>query len=132
MIRRGPGPRNGGRRVAGEQGSATVWMVAVIMVLLVAFLFVFYTAGVMLARHRAESAADLAALAAAQQADAGPPAACARARRLTDRMRVALTGCLIRGWEAYIEVDAPLPADLRRFGVVHAHARAGPAPGPNG
>lgn len=113
--------------VLSDRGSATVWTVGAIMALLVTLMFVLYDAGVVETRHRAEAAADLAALGAAERAASGGPAACARARWLTDQMRVTLASCRVRGWDSYIEVKAQLPADLRRFGVVHARARAGPA-----
>jgi secretion/DNA translocation related TadE-like protein len=78
-------------------------------------------------RHRAVAAADLAALAAAGDAPDGESAACARARWVTDHMRVHLTGCRLSGWDALVEVSATLPGALDRFGDATAHSRAGPA-----
>jgi secretion/DNA translocation related TadE-like protein len=78
-------------------------------------------------RHRATSAADLAALAAAVGAPEGTPAACDRARWVTDHMRVLLTNCHVVDWNAQVEVSAALPGELSGFGQVTAHSIAGPA-----
>lgn len=109
-----------------DDGSATIWTVGAIALLLIVLLFVLTAATVVTTRHRAESAADLAALAAARQAAAGTQSACAQANQLAARTDVTVTACRIQGWDAYVEVDARLPADLQRFGAVHARARAGP------
>jgi secretion/DNA translocation related TadE-like protein len=77
-------------------------------------------------RHRAESAADLAALAAAGTAVAGEERACAEARWVTEQMDVELRSCRLSGWNALVEVTAPPPAVLSLFGPAAARARAGP------
>src|SRR5262245_33216312 len=73
-----------------DRGSATVWAVggiAVIVGLLAASL---WFAAAVVVRHRAESAADLAALAAASSAVAGEHRACDEARWVTDHMGAEL------------------------------------------
>jgi secretion/DNA translocation related TadE-like protein len=77
-------------------------------------------------RHRAESAADLAALAAAGAAVAGEDRACAEARCVTARMDVDLRSCRLVGWDALVEVAAAPPTVLGLFGSAAARARAGP------
>jgi secretion/DNA translocation related TadE-like protein len=77
-------------------------------------------------RHRAESAADLAALAAAGNAAAGEERACADARWVTEQMDVELLSCRLSGWDALVEVTAAAPAGLGIFGPAAARARAGP------
>lgn len=116
-----------------DQGSATIWTAGAIALLLIVLLFVLTAATVVTTRHRAESAADLAALGAAGRAVVGTRDACAQAEHLAGQLGVTVTKCRIQGWDAYVEVDARLPADLQRFGAVHARARAGPdtpAPAP--
>lgn len=78
------------------------------------------------ARHRAEAAADLAALAAASTAVAGEQLACGEARWVTDQMGVALVSCRLSGWDALVVVAAELPGVLGEFGPAVARARAGP------
>jgi len=78
------------------------------------------------ARHRAEGAADLAALAAAAHAVEGPDAACAKAAVVTGGMNAALVTCSLDGWDAVVEVDVAGPAPIAALGSAHARARAGP------
>lgn len=80
------------------------------------------------ARHRAQTAADLAALAAAGRLPAGPEAACREARALAEAMRVTLADCTIDGLDVVVITSV-------RVGVgggwadepARAAARAGPA-----
>lgn len=124
--------RRTGRRPArrvGDRGSASIWAVGGIAVLFLFMAGVLAVGAVVQTRHRVTSAADLAALAAAYYAPDGEAAACARAHWVTDRMRVGLFRCRLSGWDALIEVSAPPPGGLRSFGVLAAHARAGPGDG---
>lgn len=109
-------------RVA-DSGTATVWAACAIGALLVVAGPVFSFGSVVLARQRAADAADLAALAAAGQADHGREAACERARSVADGMAVRLLSCRFRQWDALVEVEATVAGGL---GVASAHARAGP------
>jgi secretion/DNA translocation related TadE-like protein len=109
-----------------ERGSASIWAAGGIAAVL---LLVALTMGLGAAahtRHRAASAADLAALAAAGRSTAGQQAACAQAGWVADRMRVQLTACRIKGWDAEVEVAAQPPDLLIGFGTATARARAGP------
>ncbi|MGH3692596.1 MAG: Rv3654c family TadE-like protein [Pseudonocardiaceae bacterium] len=110
-----------------DRGAATVWSAGAIAVLLSVAVFGMHLGAAMVARHHAESAADLAALAGAAQAVAGEQYACGQARRVTDRMRVRLASCRLRDWDVLVEVSAQPPGWLGRLGVATAQARAGPA-----
>jgi secretion/DNA translocation related TadE-like protein len=111
-----------------DRGVATIWAVGAIAVLLSVGLFGMHLGGAMVARHQAESAADLAALAAAQAVVAGEQQACAQARRVTDRMRVRLTVCRTSGWEVTVEVAARPGGRPALSGLATGGARAGPIP----
>jgi secretion/DNA translocation related TadE-like protein len=109
-----------------DRGSATVWTVggiALVAVVLVGLLWFVAAVG---ARHRAQSAADLAALAAASTAVAGERRACGEARWVADGMGVALLSCRLSGWDALVEVAAQPAGVLGEFGAAVARARAGP------
>jgi secretion/DNA translocation related TadE-like protein len=118
-------PRSAAQSEA-DDGSATIWSVGGIAVLLLVAAAVLTMGSVVQTRHRATAAADLAALAAATYAPDGPPAACDRARWVTDQMRVHLASCVVTGWDALVEVSVGLPGELSRFGQVTEHSRAGP------
>ncbi|MGH4022817.1 MAG: Rv3654c family TadE-like protein [Pseudonocardiaceae bacterium] len=110
-----------------DRGAATVWSAGALAVLLVVAMAGVHLGGALVARHQAESAADLAALAGAVRAIAGERPACDRALRVTDRMRVRLESCRVAGWDVLVEVSARPGGPLARFGVAEARARAGPA-----
>ncbi len=79
---------------------------------------------VVIARHRAQSAADLAALSAAAWVAAGRQVACARAVSVATAVRTAVTDCTVHGLDAVVTVQAP--AGVPGW-VATARARAGPA-----
>ncbi len=115
--------------MSDDRGVATVWVAGAIAVLVSMTVFGLHFGEAMVARHQAESAADLAALAGAATAVAGEQYACSQARRVTDRMRVQLASCQLRGWDVLVEATAhprnwPAPLD-----AATARARAGPANG---
>lgn len=82
-------------------------------------------AAVALARHRAQAAADLAALAAASRLPAGASSACGQARTVAAAMRVSLRGCEVIGLDVTVTVSAS--TGLRAGAEASAVARAGPA-----
>ena len=79
------------------------------------------------ARHRAQATADLAALAAAAQLAAGPQAACASAASLASAMKATIAACTVADLD--VVVTAEVTVRLGRWGVhvASASARAGPA-----
>lgn len=80
-----------------------------------------------IARHRAQSAADLAALAAANALPAGPQAACAQAKRITDAANARLVHCGVANLDILVTVEIPVPLRVPGNRAAQAHARAGPA-----
>ncbi|MGH4016132.1 MAG: Rv3654c family TadE-like protein [Pseudonocardiaceae bacterium] len=113
-------------RAQAERGAATVWAAGVIAVLMSVAVFGLHLGGAILARHHAESAADLAALAGAASVVTGERQACAQARRVTDRMRVRLVSCLARGGDLLVQVAARPGDPLGSLGDATGRARAGP------
>lgn len=81
-----------------------------------------YLGSVVVARHRAQAAADLAALAAAARLPSGAAAACARATAVAHGMRVDVAGCQVDGLDVVVSVAVPLAF----AGAARAAARAGP------
>lgn len=79
---------------------------------------------VVVARHRAAAAADLAALAAANGLAAGPSAACARAGQIATAMGAQMPSCVVT--ELDVVVSIAVRARSRFGGVASASARAGP------
>jgi len=80
-----------------------------------------------LARHRAQSAADLAALAAAQRVPAGRSAACLSAEALAAAMGAAVMRCEVD--DADVSLVVRVHTGARLGGAAVATAKAGPAPG---
>jgi secretion/DNA translocation related TadE-like protein len=110
----------------GDRGAATVWAAGAVAVVMVVLAMLLWFVAAVVARHQAQSAADLAALAAASRADAGEAQACAYARWVAERMGVELRSCRLSGWDALVEVVAVpvgVPGDV---GEALAKARAGP------
>jgi secretion/DNA translocation related TadE-like protein len=121
------------RRLTGDRGSATIWVLTCCVLLAV-------VAGVgtarglaVLARHRAESAADLAALAAAGQIGVSEHE-CAAARQVAAQNGAALHQCSLRlspdGRSGMVSVAVSLPVRLPIIGAqtVAATARAARLP----
>ncbi|WP_236147319.1 Rv3654c family TadE-like protein [Mycolicibacterium sp. CH28] len=76
------------------------------------------------ARHRAQAAADLAALAAAIWLPRGVDVACREAAGVSSAMRAVVTGCVVEDLDVVVTVDVAtgrLPG-----GRARAAARAGP------
>ena len=84
-----------------------------------------YLGSAVVARHRAQAAADLAALAAAAGLAAGPETACAQAKAVARQMRVSTTGCDVDDLDVVVTVDVRLA--VGGWGSARAAARAGPA-----
>ncbi|MEU6643293.1 Rv3654c family TadE-like protein [Saccharomonospora sp. NPDC046836] len=112
--------------VEPDAGSATVWAAGAVIALLGLAGVLWLLGGAVVTRHRAASAADLAALAAAGNADHGTAAACARADEVVERMGARLRECRFERWDALVIVEAAGPGLLARFGPAIARARAGP------
>jgi secretion/DNA translocation related TadE-like protein len=79
------------------------------------------------ARHRSQAGADLAALAAATGVASGAESACAQAGLVARAMDTAMTDCAVDGLEVVVHVEAAMDLGALRFGPARAAARAGPA-----
>lgn len=106
-------------------------MATVLAAVLVVALVVLALAGVALgtavaARHRAQGAADLAALAAAGTLALGPSAACATAESIAAEMRGAVTSCRVDRLDVIVRVEVIARLGRWGVGVARAQARAGP------
>ena len=83
-----------------------------------------YLGSAVVARHRAQAVADLAALAAAARVAAGPETACAQANSVARAMRVSTIGCAVDDLDVVVTVEVGLA--VGRWGTARAAARAGP------
>lgn len=81
------------------------------------------------ARHQAQGAADLAALAAAGRVATGQRAACGWASSVAGAMRVRVTECRIEQLDVVVRVEERVQLGRFGIGVARAVARAGPASG---
>jgi secretion/DNA translocation related TadE-like protein len=125
------------RRPAGDRGSASIWVLSgCVLVLLTGSVGVLRTEAVF-ARHRAEAAADLAALAAAGRIGTGGDP-CATARGIAAANGAALAGCTVTlatdGRSGTVRVHARVRVGFPVVGArtVTASARAGRLPSPGG
>jgi len=115
------------REQRGERGSATLFAVAVVgvLVLVGAALGV---AGAMVHAHRvAQSAADLAALAGARSRARGGDA-CAAASTIAGANGAVVDSCTVEGFDVRLQVTVAGPHWLGQHHDLSAQARAGPDP----
>ena len=112
-----------------ERGSATVVILAVIAVVLMLTVSGLMLASAVVASHRARSAADLAALAAAGVLTRGEPlvAACRSAAHVAAANHGRLQSCAAVGTE--VRLSIAVRAGVHGLGVATARSRAGPGPG---
>jgi secretion/DNA translocation related TadE-like protein len=110
-------------RVSGDQGSASLWLLGVALAVLFLAGAVAMAGGLIVARHRAETAADLGALAGAVHAIEGEATACDAAERIVIANGGRLTGCHVEGLDVVVSVRVQGPAG---WGTAEASARAGP------
>jgi secretion/DNA translocation related TadE-like protein len=112
-----------------DSGAATIWTALAVAALTGVVLLGCWLGAAVIARHRAEAAADLGALAAASHAAEGPARACDRARWVADRLGATLLTCRWQRLDALVEVQIPHSAFAGLPGP-SARARAGPAEQP--
>lgn len=115
---------------AGDRGSATLYVVVLGLLVVLAGLVAGWYAAAVGVRHRATAAADLAALAAAGAAFEGGPPACAVAGRVALANGTRLVSCRLDGLVATVAVRA-VAGGRARFAVT-VRSRAGPAVEPGG
>ncbi|WP_078075835.1 Rv3654c family TadE-like protein [Streptomyces niveus] len=104
-----------------DRGSATVWAAMATTALIAVFAVILAMGQAVVARHRAGSAADLAALAAAGHALLGAEAACARAAEVAGAQGAQVVRCAVVGEIA----DVTARADFGPYAPT-VRSRAGP------
>jgi secretion/DNA translocation related TadE-like protein len=108
-----------------DRGVATVFVcVGAVLVMAVTALAIHLGAAV-LARQRAETAADLAALAGAARVLRGPDLVCAGVVRVASANDARVDSCVVQGTDVLVSVVARVQAGPIS-GTVSARARAGP------
>lgn len=112
--------------VGGERGGATVLGCLALSTLIAVTLLIGQVGAVAVARHRAQAAADLGALAAAGALELGAEAGCAEAGEVVRHMRVRIRRCEVTQWDVLVTVEGNVPIGLLGNRTVHAVARAGP------
>lgn len=111
-----------GRGAGRDRGLATVWAAVTVVTLCTVFAVVLALGQVVVARHRAGGAADLAALAAADRALEGPAEACRAAQQVARAQGAEVVRCTVRGEIADVAARVrlgPYAPEVR--------SRAGPA-----
>jgi secretion/DNA translocation related TadE-like protein len=93
---------------------------AMVAVLLTVTAGGFYVGSAVVARHRAQSAADMAAVAAAMRLPEGAELACGQASVIAEAMKADLAACEVDELDVVVTVQA---------GRARAAARAGPVDG---
>ncbi|MBQ1049616.1 flp pilus-assembly TadE/G-like family protein [Micromonospora sp. C51] len=123
--------RRAGRRAAGggERGGATICLLGVVLLFVVAGLFGAGVGAARVARQQAGVAADLGALAGAARVLQDEPVTCARAAELVAANAARLVRCRIDGLDVLVTAEvivSPLPGMTRS---ARATGRAGPLRG---
>jgi secretion/DNA translocation related TadE-like protein len=110
-----------------ERGSATIWTVGLMALLFAVAAAVMVAGTARVARHRAQSAADLSALTAARLAFADPDRSCASASLLAADNGVRVIRCSV-GNDGIAEIEVTMDVSLPLKGevAINARARAGP------
>jgi secretion/DNA translocation related TadE-like protein len=111
---------------AGDRGSASLWLLGVGLAILTFGAVVAGVGSVLVARHRAQAAADLGALAGAGRAVEGAEAACGRAGDVVLANGGRIVGCTVDGLDVTVRAEVDPVGPGRVFGPVSARARAGP------
>jgi len=132
---RGTGLRGTGLRIKGLQrvgadrdlGAATVWVLAAGLLTVLVALASSAAGAAMVARHRAQAAADLGALAGAGRAMEGEDAACLRARGIVAANSARLVACRLDGFDLTVTTEVSPAGVAGLAGTARASARAGPA-----
>ncbi|MBO4271342.1 Rv3654c family TadE-like protein [Microbispora triticiradicis] len=114
-------------RPARERGSATIWSITLMAVVWLAAMVVVQVGLARVARHRAQSAADLAALGAARWTLAVPGKACGRAQVIAVANHASLRSCALSEGVVEVAVSVRFEVPLLGTATAVASATAGPA-----
>ncbi|MEU5154504.1 Rv3654c family TadE-like protein [Glycomyces sp. NPDC021274] len=109
-----------------ERGSATVLAAGVTAAILVSAVAFTAVGQASAARHRAQGAADAAALAGAAKVLYGEGEACAAAQAMVERSETEFQGCEVSGLEVTVHVNETPKGLPAAFGPARAVSRAGP------
>jgi secretion/DNA translocation related TadE-like protein len=109
-----------------ERGSATVLAAGVTAAILVSAVAFTAVGQASAARHRAQGAADAAALAGAARVLFGEGEACAAAQAMVERSEAEFQGCEVSGLEVTVHVNETPKGIPAAFGPARAVSRAGP------
>ncbi|AQT81998.1 hypothetical protein B1R94_26175 [Mycolicibacterium litorale] len=112
---------------ADDRGAATVLAAVLIVVLVAVTLGGVHLGSAVVARHRAQAAADLAALAAAIWLPGGSAAACREAAGVSRAVGATLSACTVEDLDVVVTIDV-VTGGLTG-GRAQAKARAGPVRG---
>jgi len=113
---------------SGERGSATLVAVAMMAVLMSITLGGTVVGSAVIARHRAQAAADLAALAAAGRIASGPQSACGFAGSVAAANGAKVSGCTVEELDVVVTVEVAVSLGSLGIAPAAAAARAGPVP----
>jgi len=125
-------PRSGGvsdrppGRWRSDRGAASLWLLAVGLLLAAAGLFAAAVGAATVARHRAQAAADLGALAGARWALWGDEVSCAAAAEIVVANGGALVSCRLDGVDVIVVAEMVMATLPGMRGSARAVARAGP------
>ncbi|MFI1097483.1 Rv3654c family TadE-like protein [Streptomyces sp. NPDC020917] len=117
-------------RKHGDRGSATIWSLGAMGVLLALFAAALFLSQAVIARHRAGGAADLAALAAADHALDGPQTACRLAAAVAQAQGARLRSCQVAGEVAEVVAEVDRARVRSRAGPADEPTPAAPQPRP--
>jgi len=117
-------------RRSGDAGSGSILVLSLSAVVALVACVLVALGAVATSRHRAASAADLGALAAAGQALEGEGLACARAARVVLAAGASVVACRVSGDVAEVDVEVRPAGPLGVLGSAHGRAKAGPASSP--
>lgn len=109
-----------------EHGSGTVWVVVAVALLASFAVVTAAIGGAVVTRHRAGSAADFAALAAADALARGDADPCGAALRVAVRHGAVLTSCTTSGMVVDVVVEMPAGGLVGPDRAATVRARAGP------
>ncbi len=119
--------RSGSRPCAvTDRGAASVWLLALGMAVVAVAAFGASVGAAIIARHQAQSAADLGALSAAVHAVEGATAACGHATRVVSANHARLMECRVVGLEAVVSVRRRAAGLAAALPHASARSRAGP------
>ncbi|MFF2086681.1 Rv3654c family TadE-like protein [Nocardia sp. NPDC058176] len=112
--------------MSGDTGGATAFACIALAALIALTLLIGQVGVAIAARHRAQAAADLGALAAAGVLVEGTEAGCAEAAELARRMGARVARCVVEHWDVVVTVEVTVALGIIGKRTVGVAARAGP------